>query len=589
MKLILLLLLTFNALAATTTHKTDKLKLGRNTGEDIYIFADTGATSLPYLFFDFSEGVWKQSNDGVTSEIIGGASVITTEGDLIVGNGSGENSRLGIGTAGQLLTVSGGTATWQDAPVSTTVSSKGDIQTHDGTSNASLAVGADGSFLVADSTETTGLKWSDTLSGTLTPVTNWDDLNVTLSNTTTSALTAKYRIVGDTLHGYIDATITAVSGSMGFSLDDFTIDNQKLPDNFTNVGTIGGYDEGTAQYTGTVLAKTDDTFALSGGGASNTWDATDPFNWASGDNLRIEFEVPVEGKSSGTDAVARNKKIIKAKFGSNVDQAVSNNTSTTISLATSKYDDQSIVDFANNKIVIPEDGVYTLNPNIILRNTTSTQPANNSRCFSGYTVIAGPNNGQTGTIGFFRLGQPTNTLWSYPCGVQTYEGEFSEGDEIQFLIEHNFGSNVELVANDYIALTQKPENSVIAGTFGKCQTKFLSADITSSVADVADLKFENLEIGQRYVISMHNFLEVGSSSAFNAGYNVCNSQYRIGDNPTNTLIEGNQKECRFTATATSITYATANLSADRILRGNNNTFETFATLCTDISKPTTEW
>lgn len=39
------------------------------------------------------------------------------------------------------------------------VTTKGDIQTHDGTSGARLPVGTDGQFLIADSGETTGLKW----------------------------------------------------------------------------------------------------------------------------------------------------------------------------------------------------------------------------------------------------------------------------------------------------------------------------------------------------------------------------------------------------------------------------------------------
>jgi len=39
-------------------------------------------------------------------------SPVTTTGDLIVGNGTNSATRLGIGSTGQVLTVSGGTATW---------------------------------------------------------------------------------------------------------------------------------------------------------------------------------------------------------------------------------------------------------------------------------------------------------------------------------------------------------------------------------------------------------------------------------------------------------------------------------------------
>lgn len=39
-------------------------------------------------------------------------SPVTSTGDLIVGNGTNSATRLGIGSTGQVLTVSGGTAAW---------------------------------------------------------------------------------------------------------------------------------------------------------------------------------------------------------------------------------------------------------------------------------------------------------------------------------------------------------------------------------------------------------------------------------------------------------------------------------------------
>jgi len=42
--------------------------------------------------------------------------VITTEGDLVIGDASGDASRLAIGAADTVLTSDGTTATWQSAP-----------------------------------------------------------------------------------------------------------------------------------------------------------------------------------------------------------------------------------------------------------------------------------------------------------------------------------------------------------------------------------------------------------------------------------------------------------------------------------------
>lgn len=86
----------------------------------------------------------------------------TTEGDLII-RGTTEDERLPIGAADYLLTSNGTTASWQPAPVSTTLTTKGDIQTFD-TANARLPVGVDGTVLYADSSEITGLKWKDPIS-----------------------------------------------------------------------------------------------------------------------------------------------------------------------------------------------------------------------------------------------------------------------------------------------------------------------------------------------------------------------------------------------------------------------------------------
>ena len=50
-------------------------------------------------------------------------SPVTATGDLIVGNGTNSNTNLAIGTTGQILTVSGGTAAWASAISPTTVNS----------------------------------------------------------------------------------------------------------------------------------------------------------------------------------------------------------------------------------------------------------------------------------------------------------------------------------------------------------------------------------------------------------------------------------------------------------------------------------
>lgn len=123
-----------------------------------------------------------------------------TGGDLLVG-GTNLWNKLGIGTNGQVLTLSGGLPVWQNASSGGTVTSvaqavsgfplsvsgspvtgagtltltascaKGDLIAGTGTNTmAVLNVGTNGQALVADSTQASGVKWSNAGSGTVSSV-----------------------------------------------------------------------------------------------------------------------------------------------------------------------------------------------------------------------------------------------------------------------------------------------------------------------------------------------------------------------------------------------------------------------------------
>ena len=84
----------------------------------------------------------------------------TTLGDIAYGSAvSNTNTRLGIGTNGQVLSVSGGVPAWTTTADVTPLTTKGDVFTFS-TVDARIGVGADGTLLTADSSEATGLKWA---------------------------------------------------------------------------------------------------------------------------------------------------------------------------------------------------------------------------------------------------------------------------------------------------------------------------------------------------------------------------------------------------------------------------------------------
>lgn len=85
------------------------------TGQ-VLVATTSGAPSWGSVPAGSITGTVPIANGGTGQTTAGAAfnalSPITTTGDLIVGNGTNSATRLGVGSTGQVLTVSGGTATW---------------------------------------------------------------------------------------------------------------------------------------------------------------------------------------------------------------------------------------------------------------------------------------------------------------------------------------------------------------------------------------------------------------------------------------------------------------------------------------------
>lgn len=98
-----------------------------------------------------------------------------TEGGLIIGSGSDQATELPIGTATQILTSDGTTASWEDAPSTTTfvsltdtpgvIGAAGAIYYSDGAALVALGIGTAGQILTVNGTAD-GVEWSTAATGT---------------------------------------------------------------------------------------------------------------------------------------------------------------------------------------------------------------------------------------------------------------------------------------------------------------------------------------------------------------------------------------------------------------------------------------
>ena len=171
----------------------------------------------------------------------------TTTGDIAYRSVTANtNTRLAIGSTGQVLTVAAGVPSWATPSDQTPLTTKGDLFTFS-TVDARLGVGANGTVLTADSAEATGLKWATPSSGALA-----------LVSTTTLSASGSFNITSCFSATYDDyfILIDEIVGSTG---------------SYFNYGLRTGSTNSTASYKYVNYAY---TFAGSNGSSNSTGDSS---------------------------------------------------------------------------------------------------------------------------------------------------------------------------------------------------------------------------------------------------------------------------------------------------------------------------
>jgi len=219
-----------------------------------------------------------------------GQAVATSMGDLLGG------------TSGQVLAKNSNTdmdfvwVTSDDANAiqNTIVDAKGDlIAASAADTPARLAVGANDTMLVGDSTAATGLSYKS--ASTLYAYTTWTPTfaNFTKGNGT---VIGRYAQIGKLVHCQLRVALgstSSVTGLIQFSLPATA--NQDIQGSYIGLNNAVVLDSGVAQYicTCALISSTDAViFASAAGGtyvSTQSTSATVPITWATNDEFRVNF------------------------------------------------------------------------------------------------------------------------------------------------------------------------------------------------------------------------------------------------------------------------------------------------------------
>ena len=204
----------------------------------------------------------------------------TTLGDIAYSSATANtNTRLGIGTNGQVLAVSGGVPAWTTTADVTPLTTKGDLFTFT-TVDARIGVGANGTVLTADSAEATGLKWATPAAGG--GLTLISSVTLSGSSTTLSSIPGTYKylyLLGRTLSGsnQIDILPNNNASSADFSLIQNSTLSAIAGATIYSTGDKGPASSGSSNLN--AFAITINGYAISGTGKpfqvyGNTYDGT---------------------------------------------------------------------------------------------------------------------------------------------------------------------------------------------------------------------------------------------------------------------------------------------------------------------------
>ena len=223
------------------------------------------------------------------------ATAIDAKGDLVVGTGADTFSKLTAGANETFLVADSSQATglkYQAPTVNTVIDAKGDLLVGTAADTVSrLAVGSNDLLVTAASGETTGLKYTGAWT-TYTPTFT----NLTVGNGT---LVGRYCQIGKMVQGFISFTFGSTSSISGTPIFTLPVNNANASGG-TAFGLFYMEDSGVTSFNGIISVSSSTSATLNAVAASGTYlggyvglSSTVPFTWGTNDFFRGYFEYEV--------------------------------------------------------------------------------------------------------------------------------------------------------------------------------------------------------------------------------------------------------------------------------------------------------
>jgi hypothetical protein len=306
---------------------------------------------------------------------------------------------------------------------------------------------------------------------------------------------AVYRRVGRTAHIEIQVTLGATpSGGMQIILPSYLpIDRDEAL--LFKPGSVSARDTSTGGlHEGSVLISDTDTLEFRGDDGSGGWNATIPFTWASGDTIFIEVTVPIQGWSSNAriseDLGGREVVLQASRSGSNQTVGTSE---TDIIFNNGITDDLSILNTTTGIVTLPESGFYDVS-SILRVDTGGTAPTQ----LIFYIDHSDSSGSLIQRYTFTARTDLDSSSAHFDSGDIVIKG--SRGDQINIVGQSSTTSSTLLTSSLFKVAKRSSPQTLYQDAFMECQTKFLSADVTSNNTDIADLRFNNVDIGKPHSI-----------------------------------------------------------------------------------------